>query len=199
MTIKPTVDWDQVAIDIRAGILTDRQIGEKHGRSHGAIQKYAKKHGIERNLTERIRQRTEIKVAKASVAKQGSQEVAKLSQEQAIELASDVAATIVIKQQGRIERNISVADAMLSELESQTIDRELYEKLGELMFSPGENGIDKMNDLYQKVISTSSRIDSHKKAVETLKTLIALERQAFGIDDKSDSKSVHEASLDDLA
>lgn len=185
MTDKPPVDWDQVAIDIRAGILTDRQIGEKHGRSHGAIQKYAKKHGIERNLTERIRQRTEIKVAKASVAKQGSQEAAKLSQEQAIELASDVATTIVIKAQGRIERHLSVSAALIAELESQTIDRELYERLGELMMSPDENGNDKLNDLYRKVISTSSRIDSHKKAVETEKTLIALERQAFGIDDRS--------------
>lgn len=183
--IKPSVDWDQVAIDIRAGILTDRQIGEKHGRSHGAIQKYAKKHGIERNLSERIRQRTEIKVAKAVVAKEGSQEVAKLSQEQVVELASEVAATIVIRQKGRIARHLMVSQALISELESQTIDRELYEKLGELMAAPDENGNDKLNDLYRKVISTSSRIDSHKKAVETEKTLVALEREAFGIDDRN--------------
>ena len=71
---KPTVDWDGVAIDIRAGILTDRQIGEKHGRSHGAIQQYAKKHGIERNLAGRIHQRVEAKLAKAELAKKTSQE-----------------------------------------------------------------------------------------------------------------------------
>lgn len=193
------VDWDRVAIDIRAGILTDRQIGEKHGRSHGAIQKYAKKHGIERNLSERIRQRTEIKVAKAVVAKDGSQEVAKLSQEQTIEFASEVASTILIKQQGRLGRHVAVAEAHISELESQTINRELYEKLGELMFSPDENGIDKMNELYKKVISTSSRIDSHKKAVEIEKTLIALERQAFGIDVEKREAGGAEAFLKRLA
>ena len=199
MTVKPPVDWDQVAIDIRAGILTDRQIGEKHGRTHGAIQAYARKHGVERDLGGRIKQRTESKLAKAQLAKSISQIKGRATQEQIIEVAAEAGAMVVIAQQGRIGRHLAVSSALITELESQTIDRELYERLGELMASPDENGNDKLNDLYRKVISTSSRIDSHKKAVETEKTLIALERQAFGIEDKSGPKSVHEASLDDLA
>lgn len=179
---KQPVDWDQVAIDIRAGILTDRQIGEKHGRSHTAIQQHAKKHGIERDLSERIQQRTNVKVARAEVARATCQENGKATQEQIIEVAAEARSMVVIAQQGRIGRHLTVAEALIAELESQTIDRELYEKLGELMYSPDKNGVDKLNELYQKVISTSSRIDSHKKAVETEKTLIGLERQAFGID-----------------
>jgi hypothetical protein len=196
---KPSVDWDQVAIEIRAGILTDRQIGEKHGRSHGAIQQYAKKHGIERNLTSRIQQRTETKLAKAVLAKETSQELAKLTQEQTIELASEVTATIVIRQQGRIARHLHVSEALLAELESQTIHADLYEKLGEMMYKPDEKGVDKLNDLYRKVITTSSRIDSHKKAVETEKTLIGLERQAFNIVDAAvEPPSINNLSDDDL-
>jgi hypothetical protein len=199
MAVKKPVDWDQVAIDIRAGILTDRQIGEKHGRSHGAIHQYAKKNNIERNLTARIRERTETKLSKAALSKKTIQERAKLTQEQTIEIAAEVQATIVIKQQGRIGRHLSVSEALIAELESQTIDRELYEKLGELMESPDENGNDKLNDLYRKVISTSSRIDSHKKAVETERVLIALERQAFGLkDDAEDSKKpLDESAIDE--
>lgn len=183
---KPPVDWDQVAIDYRAGILTDRQIGEKHGRSYGSIQQYAKKHGIERNLSSRIKQRTDAKLVKAALVKESSQTVGKFTQEQTIEIAAEAQATIVIKQQGRIGRHLKVSASLIDELESQTIDRELYEKLGELMAAPDENGNDKLNDLYRKVISTSSRIDSHKKAVETEKTLIALERQAFNIGDEQE-------------
>lgn len=197
--LKP-VDWDQVAIEIRAGILTDRQIGAKHGRSHTAIQKWADKNGIERNLTTRIRQRAEMKVAKALVAKQGCQESGNLTQEQTIDLASEVSATIVIKQQGRIGRHLKVATALLDELESQTIDRALYENLGELMAVPDKNGLDRLNELYRKVISTPSRIDSHKKAIETEKSLIAMERQAFSIDDAPPaSGSTFEANLDAIA
>ena len=179
---KKPVDWDAVAIDIRAGILTDREIGAKHGRSHGAIQQYAKKHGIERDLTTRIQHKTKAKLAKAQLAKETSQERAKLTEEQTIEIAAEAAATIVIKQQGRIGRHLRLSESLLSELESQTIDRTLYEQLGELMAAPDENGIDRLNELYRKIISTPSRIDSHKKAVETEKTLVALERQAFNLD-----------------
>ena len=179
---KKPVDWDAVAIDIRAGILTDRGIGAKHGRSHGAIQQYAKKHGIERDLTTRIQHKTKAKLAKAQLAKETSQERAKLTEEQTIEIAAEAAATIVIKQQGRIGRHLRLSESLLSELESQTIDRTLYEQLGELMAAPDENGIDRLNELYRKIISTPSRIDSHKKAVETEKTLVALERQAFNLD-----------------
>ena len=181
-TGKKPVDWDAVAIDIRAGILTDREIGAKHGRSHGAIQQYAKKHGIERDLTTRIQHKTKAKLAKAQLAKETSQERAKLTEEQTIEIAAEAAATIVIKQQGRIGRHLRLSESLLSELESQTIDRTLYEQLGELMAAPDENGIDRLNELYRKIISTPSRIDSHKKAVETEKTLVALERQAFNLD-----------------
>ena len=179
---KKPVDWDAVAIDIRAGILTDREIGAKHGRSHGAIQQYAKKHGIERDLTTRIQHKTKAKLAKAQLAKETSQERAKLTEEQTIEIAAEAAATIVIKQQGRIGRHLRLSESLLSELESQTIDRALYDQLGELMAAPDENGIDRLNELYRKIISTPSRIDSHKKAVETEKTLVALERQAFNLD-----------------
>ena len=179
---KKPVDWDAVAIDIRAGILTDREIGAKHGRSHGAIQQYAKKHGIERDLTTRIQHKTKAKLAKAQLAKETSQERAKLTEEQTIEIAAEAAATIFIKQQGRIGRHLRLSESLLSELESQTIDRTLYEQLGELMAAPDENGIDRLNELYRKIISTPSRIDSHKKAVETEKTLVALERQAFNLD-----------------
>lgn len=196
---RPAVDWEQVAIDIRAGILTDRQIGEKYGRTHGAIQQYAKKKGIERNLTARIQQRTETKLAKAVLAKETSQELAKLTQEQTIELASEVSTTIVLRQQGRIARHLQVSEALLAELESQTIHADLYEKLGELMYKPDEKGVDKLNDLYRKVITTSSRIDSHKKAVETEKTLIGLERQAFNIADAAaEQPSITNLSDDDL-
>ena len=179
---KAPVDWDQVAIDYRAGILTDRQIGEKHGRSYGSIQQYAKKHGIERDLSSRIAQRTDAKLVKASLVKQSSQAQGKITQEHIIEVAAEARSIIVIKQQGRIGRHLGVSAALLAELEAQTIDRDLYVNLGEMMANPDENG-DKLNDLYRKVISTSGRIDAHKKAVETEKNLIALERQAFGLDD----------------
>ena len=183
---KPAVDWAQVEKEILAGILTDRQIGDKHGRSHGAIQQFAKRHKIQRNLDERIRQRTQTKLARADLAKQTSQEnppFEKASERQTVEFAAEVHATIVLKQRGRIDRQLALAQSMLDELESQTIDRALYAQLGELMASPDKNGLDKLGELYRKSMTTHQRIDAHKKAVEIEKALIALQRQAFNIGD----------------
>lgn len=179
---KPPVDWDQVAIDIRAGILTDRQIGEKVGRSHGAIQQYAKKHGIERDLSDRIKERTKQKLARAQLAKSASQERLKNTDEQTIELAAEVASTIVIKQQGRIAKHQTVAESLLLELEQMTNNRELFEEFGEIMRAPSVHGQDKRNDLYVRVIDMPNRVDAMKKLSDTLKTLIGLEREAFGIE-----------------
>lgn len=180
---KPPVDWEKAESDYRAGILTNREMADKYHRSHGAIMQHMDKRGIERNLTARIQERTETKLSKAALSKETIQAGLKLTQEQVIEYAADIQTTIVIKQQGRIGRHMQLAQTLLDELESQTIDRELYEHLAELMLNPDKNGMDKLNELYRKVITTSQRIDSHKKAVETEKALIAMERQAFNIGD----------------
>ena len=55
-------------------------------------------------------------------------------------------------------------------------------KLGELMQSPDERGSDKLNELYRRVIALPSRLDGAKKAAETLRILVSLEREAFGMD-----------------
>jgi len=180
---KTPVDWEKAEIDYRAGILTNREIGEKYGRSHGAIKQYMDKHSIERNLTARIHERTETKLSKAALSKATIQENRSFTQDQVIEFAAEVQTTIIIRQQGRIDRQLALAQSMLDELESQTIDRALYAQLGEIMASPDKNGLDKLGELYRKSMTTHQRIDSHKKAVEIEKALIALQRQAFNIGD----------------
>ena len=47
--------------------------------------------------------------------------------------------------------------------------------------------MDKLNEAYRKAISLPTSIDGAKKLAETLKTLIGIERQAFGLGDGSGS------------
>ena len=46
--------------------------------------------------------------------------------------------------------------------------------------------MDKLNEIYHKVISFGGRTDSMKKLSDTLKTLIDLERRVYKIDEESD-------------
>ena len=56
--------------------------------------------------------------------------------------------------------------------------------LGEVMRSPDENGQDKLNDLYRKIISLPERAKTAKTLAETLRIAVDMERQAFGMDAK---------------
>jgi hypothetical protein len=76
-----------------------------------------------------------------------------------------------------------LAMAMLQELESVTGNADLFEELGRVLRSEDDQGQDRRNDIYRKVISSAGRIDSMKKLADTLKTLIVLEREAYGIVD----------------
>ena len=57
----------------------------------------------------------------------------------------------------------------------------MFAELGEMLRQPDQNGNDKLNDVYQKIIGLPSRVDSVKKLAEALKTLVGLEREAYGM------------------
>jgi hypothetical protein len=80
---------------------------------------------------------------------------------------------------------------MLNELEMTSDNQELFEKLGDFLIDTtddADTGQAKRLEAFNKAISMSSRIDSLKKLAETLKVLIALEREAFGLNNEVTEK-----------
>ncbi|HHD7578734.1 TPA: hypothetical protein ACOVI3_002944, partial [Escherichia coli] len=59
-----------------------------------------------------------------------------------------------------------------------------------IMFDPDDKGRDRLNEIYQKVISLPSRVKSMKDLSDSLKTLIGLEREAYSIENKAETKEV---------
>ena len=91
---------------------------------------------------------------------------------------------------------------LLGELEASTDNIELFEQLGELMRSEDDKGQDRLNDLYQKVISMGGRTKTMKDLADSLKTLVGLERQAYGLDAEiksPDDDPTKERNVTDLA
>jgi hypothetical protein len=78
-------------------------------------------------------------------------------------------------------RSMKLCQALLTELETQTTDTVVLAQLGELMRNPDDSGMDRLNDIYKKVISTPGRVDTAKKLVETMKSVITMEREAYNI------------------
>ena len=187
MAERKQIDWERIELDYRAGIKTLRQIADEHGVAHSAISKRAKRDDWSRDLSVKIAKKAESLVNKHLVNKEVNKETT-ASEREIIDANANAIVQVKLGQRKDVGKARSLANSLLEELEHQTINREDYESLGILLRSEDERGIDKLNDLYMKAMSTPSRIVSMQKLADTMKTLIGLEREAFGIDKDVEQK-----------
>lgn len=185
---KASVDWEAIEKEYRAGIRSVRDIGAEHGVSHVGINKRAKREGWVRNLAAKIRAKAESLVTRDVVTSSVTME----TEREIIEANANMQANVIRTHRKDITRYRSLCEKLLQEIELQTGEILTFEQLGELMYAPNDKGVDKRNELYVKTISTASRVDSVKKMVDTLKTLIGLERQAFGLSDTAEGEKPKE-------
>ena len=179
-------DWERIELDYRAGIKTLRQIADEHGITHGAVNKRAKRDGWERDLSEKINAKADALVSKAAVSSEVSKET-RIAEKQIIDINAQAVAEIRLAHRRDIHRARKLTNALLDELEQETDAETLanLRALGELMFNPDEKtGRDKLNEIYQAVISLPERSKTMKTLAESLQKLVEMERQAFGMDAK---------------
>ncbi len=180
MTDKQTPDWERIEQLYRAGLLSVREIAASQGITHGAINKRAKRDGWVRDLKAKVKAKADALVSKSLVSTSVSMDT-KVSERMEVEANAQVIANIRIGHRTDIGRYRRLANKLLEELEGLTDNRELFEQLGELLVSPDDSGMDRLNDLYRKVIDLPNRTKVMKELGETLKNLIALERQAYDV------------------
>ena len=199
MTIKQP-DWEAIERAYRAGVLSIREIASTQGITHGAVNKRAKRDGWERDLKAKIKAKADALVSRRTVSTEVSTKAADTERE-IIELNAEVIANIRMAHRGDISRSRRLTIKLLDELEGLTDNRELFDQLGELMRNPDDNGQDKRNDLYAKVIDLPGRTKTMKELAETLKTLVSLERQAYDLDIKAGGNESEELSklMDELS
>lgn len=179
-------DWTLVEKDYRAGLLSDRQIGEKYGVSHGSVQQQAKKRGWSRNLIGRSIAKAEEKLAREELATKLASETRVASEKELVDSTSDALVEVMRGHRSDASRLRRVVTALLEKVETIVKESELFEQIGDLCAAPDEKGIDKINDLYRKVIELPAQTDTTKKLAETMKILIELERKIFKIESGDD-------------
>ena len=176
------VDWDAIEPHYRAGILTFKQMSEQFEVSDAAIIQHAKKKGWDRNLLAKIQAKADAKVSASLVSAEVSETKA-LTESVRVEIESEVQARIRIEHRSNITRMRALVLSLLKECEIESEHPEVFDELGELLAkSDGDGNLDKMNFAYQKAISLPTRIKGIKELSDTIKTLIAMEREAYGID-----------------
>ena len=173
-------DWEAIESAYRAGLLSLREIASQHGISEGAIRKRAKRDKWSRDLSAKVKERSDDLVRKAEVRKKVRSETT-LSERGLIEATAEVIANVSMEHRGDIRRAREITNMLFDELAAECADVEALEKLGELMHCPDDKGRDKLNELYHSIISMPERVKSAKALSEALKNLIGLERQAYDI------------------
>lgn len=182
-------DWEAIETAYRAGVMSLREIASQHGISEGAIRKRAKRDDWSRDLNAKIQQKADDLVRKQEVRKQVRNESA-LTERVLIEATAEVIATVRMEHRGDIRRARELTNTLFDELGAQCADVSALEQLADIMFDPDDKGRDRLNEIYQKVISLPSRVKSMKDLSDSLKTLIGLEREAYSIENKAETKEV---------
>ena len=196
-------DWEAIERAYRAGLLSVREIAASCGVSHTAIQKRAKANGWERDLKAKIKAKADSLVAKREVATQVASKSVETERE-IIEVNAEVIANIRMAHRGDISRGRRLTNKLLDELEALTDEQgTIKELIAQLKDGDYDDG-DAMSDvlaLANKMGALPTRTKTMKELAETLKTLVALERQAYDLDTKSGGSDADELSkmMDDLS
>ena len=185
---RKVIDWESVEIQYRAGIRSLKDIGREFDVSDAAIVKRAKRDGWTRDLKAKIHAKAESKVSESLVSAEVSSRT-RVREREVIEANAQAVANVRLAHRTDIQRSRRITMSLLEELEGQTGAEavDLLSKLGDLMRSDDDKGQDKLNDLYHKIISLPGRARTMKDLGESLRVLVALERQAFGMDDKDNA------------
>ena len=208
MAAPKKIDYDRIEPGWRAGLLSPHQLAalytEETGQkvSHAAIIKHFKKSGIARDLSSKINDRANAMVTEAMVTGKVTSKPS-IPDSSIIEQGSVQVATVKLAHRRDIHRARRLANALMDELEAQVgpDNAALLADLGDMLRNPDENGQDKLNDLYRKIISLPERAKTAKTLAETLRIAVDMERQAFGMDAKGaddDKKGVEAVSTKDL-
>jgi hypothetical protein len=191
MAAPKKIDYDRIEADWRAGLLSPHQIAAKYAQetgqsvSHAAIIKHFRKAGIARDLSQKIHDKAASMVTEAMVTGKVTLKPSKPDSE-IIEAGSVQVATVLLSHRKDIQRKRSIVNRLMDELEAQVGPDgvSMLAELGEIMRNPDDNGQDKRNDLYQRIISLPERAKTAKTLAETLRITVDMERQAFGMDAK---------------
>lgn len=198
---KKETDWEAIEGAYRAGLLSLREMSQEYGVSHVAIKKRADKEGWTRDLAAKIKAKADALVNSGEV-NGGVNSKPLVNEAEIVNANAEVIANIRLSHRKDISRSRNLVMKLLGELEASTDNIDLFEQLGEMLRREDDKGQDKLNDLYHKVISMAGRTKTMKDLADSLKTLVAIERQAYGLDVEvkaQDEDTGKERNMNDLA
>lgn len=191
---KPPPDWERIEADYVAGVLSLREIARAAGITDTAIRKHAKRCGWERNLEPQIQAKADALVRRQQVRTEVRSQAA-ISDRQIIEANAEYIARIRGEHRSDIKRLRDRVKLMMDELED-ACEPDLWASIRALAAPPlidatpeerakQDQRTEALIDALNRATGFAGRLAGLKVLADTLKTLIGVEREALGLDDKS--------------
>lgn len=183
------IDWEFVEKEYRLGQFSLRQIAAQFDIQPSAISRKAKKEGWVQDKSEQVKTLSKNQLILSNTHK--ATEKATPTKVD-IEEAATARTNKVLDHRADILRSRNLLMLLIGELEVTTGNLELFQQLGELMYTVDGESTEaqqaaqaKRIEVFNRILSTPSRIDSFKKAANTLEKLVNLEGKVWGLEYES--------------
>jgi len=200
-------DWERIRLDWCTDKFTLRELEEKHGASAAQICRRAKgnpKKGEaawQKDLTGAIKTATKAAVQRGSVNAAAVTDAAVNAMAETVGVvaaAAEINKQVILQHRADIARQRSLAQALQAELEQQTHDPALLQRLlDKLNEDATQETRDEARKALRAALNVHSRVTSLHKLADTTAKHHTLERKAFGLDDEAPKEGADFDNLSD--
>ena len=190
------IDWEAIEREYRLGQKSLRVIATEFKVTPAGVCKRAKKEGWIQDKSDEVRQRTQAALLTGGVNKTVNREVNAPTPED-VDRAVETNVAVVVAHRKDIQAGRAVVTVQIDQLNLAAKDREELEEIIEQ-----ETSWDKdkgRRNRMLKAISLPVHAGTVRDLSTTLKNLIPLERQAFGIDERPGGDDAIKTLLDEIA
>lgn len=176
-------DWEAIEAEYRSGTISNAELGRKYDVSESYIRKRAKEGGWSKDLTAKVQTAVRDKLVRA-VVREGNARTDSRTESEIIEAAAETAVQVVQIHRRDVRHGRTICAALFAELQDTSANRELIAECIESE-TQDDTSPTRRNQM-MKAISLPTRARAMLDLSAAMKNLVAVERQAFNLDDKDD-------------
>jgi hypothetical protein len=178
------VDWERVQIDYSCGLMTLREIGAKHGITHGAVRKRALRDSWDRDLQARIQAKAAALVSKQAVSRTGIQKASVATEREVVTAEAQIIAGVQSRRRDRTDRLNAAFEAALAMAEKGAKDIPILADLRRIVDAMPEDqrpaALRQIADL-EDVLASDAQITRVQRLMQSGTALSETEAHVYGL------------------
>ncbi len=178
-------DWEAIEAEYRSGTISNAELGRKYDVSESYIRKRAKEGGWSKDLTAKVHAAVRDKLVRAVVRSDSARTNSRTDAE-IIEAAAETAVQVVQIHRRDVRNGRLICAALFAELQDTSANSEIIAECIESE-THDDSSPTRRNQML-KAISLPTRARAMLDLSAAMKNLVAVERQAFSLNDKTDKQ-----------